>query len=120
MSTVHDIVDPPCRVDLRGAPPNRVERPSTPRSTGPIPARVKPQRDTLFARPQHCIAVYTVVYSICALRVGCSEERNLRARGFDFEFATQVFDGPTLERADTRRDYPSVGSWPLAGPMASP
>lgn len=47
-------------------------------------------------------------------------DRNLRARGFDFEFATQVFDGPTLERADTRRDYPSVGSWPLAGPMASP
>lgn len=32
-------------------------------------------------------------------------DRNLRARGFDFEFATQVFDGPTLERADTRRDY---------------
>ncbi len=31
-------------------------------------------------------------------------DRNLRARGFDFEFATQVFDGPTLERADTRRD----------------
>lgn len=31
--------------------------------------------------------------------------RNLRARGFDFEFATQVFDGPTLERQDTRRDY---------------
>ena len=32
-------------------------------------------------------------------------ERNLRERGFDFEFATQVFDGPTLERMDTRRDY---------------
>ncbi|MBP7777863.1 MAG: BrnT family toxin [Acidobacteria bacterium] len=32
-------------------------------------------------------------------------DRNLRARGFDFEFATQVFDGPTLERQDTRRDY---------------
>ncbi|MEQ1728676.1 MAG: BrnT family toxin [Vicinamibacterales bacterium] len=31
--------------------------------------------------------------------------RNLRERGFDFEFATQVFDGSTLERADTRRDY---------------
>ena len=31
--------------------------------------------------------------------------RNLRERGFDFEFATQIFDGPTLERADTRRDY---------------
>lgn len=32
-------------------------------------------------------------------------DRNLRARGVDFEFATQVFDGPTLERQDTRRDY---------------
>jgi|GEM_PF-71571 len=32
-------------------------------------------------------------------------DRNLRERGFDFEFATQVFDGPTLERQDTRRDY---------------
>jgi uncharacterized protein len=32
-------------------------------------------------------------------------DRNLRERGFDFEFATQIFDGPTLERADTRRDY---------------
>jgi uncharacterized DUF497 family protein len=31
--------------------------------------------------------------------------RNLRERGFDFEFATQVFDGPTLERADSRHDY---------------
>ena len=31
-------------------------------------------------------------------------DRNLQKRGFDFEFATQIFDGPTLERADTRRD----------------
>lgn len=31
--------------------------------------------------------------------------RNLRERGFDFEFATQIFDGATLERADSRRDY---------------
>ena len=32
-------------------------------------------------------------------------DRNLRERGFDFEFATQIFDGSTLERADSRRDY---------------
>jgi len=32
-------------------------------------------------------------------------EANLEARGFDFEFATLIFDGPTLEREDTRRDY---------------
>ena len=30
---------------------------------------------------------------------------NLRERGFDFEFATQIFEGVTLERTDTRRDY---------------
>jgi len=32
-------------------------------------------------------------------------ERNLRERGFDFEFATLIFDEPTLERTDSRRDY---------------
>jgi uncharacterized protein len=32
-------------------------------------------------------------------------EANLRDRGFDFEFATLVFDGPTLEVPDRRRDY---------------
>lgn len=32
-------------------------------------------------------------------------ERNFRDRGFDFEFATLIFEGPTLEREDTRRDY---------------
>jgi hypothetical protein len=31
--------------------------------------------------------------------------RNLRDRGFDFEFATQVFEGRTVERTDRRRDY---------------
>ena len=31
--------------------------------------------------------------------------RNLRERAFDFEFATQIFDGSTLERVDSRRDY---------------
>ena len=32
-------------------------------------------------------------------------EANLRDRGFDFEFATLIFEGPTLEREDSRRDY---------------
>ena len=31
--------------------------------------------------------------------------RNLRERGFDFDFATQIFDATTLERVDSRRDY---------------
>jgi uncharacterized protein len=30
---------------------------------------------------------------------------NLRERGFDFEFASLVFDGATLEAEDRRRDY---------------
>ena len=32
-------------------------------------------------------------------------DRNLRKRGFDFEFATQIFEGSTLEGVDSRRDY---------------
>jgi len=31
--------------------------------------------------------------------------RNLRERGFDYEFAALIFDGPTLEREDVRREY---------------
>jgi uncharacterized DUF497 family protein len=30
---------------------------------------------------------------------------NLAARGFDFAFATLIFDGPTLEKPDRRKDY---------------
>jgi hypothetical protein len=32
-------------------------------------------------------------------------DANLAARGFDFEFATLIFGGPTLEREDTREEY---------------
>jgi len=32
-------------------------------------------------------------------------DANLRERGFDFAFASLVFDGRTLERADLRQDY---------------
>jgi uncharacterized protein len=32
-------------------------------------------------------------------------EENLRLRGFDFAFASLIFYGPTLQRADRRRDY---------------
>jgi uncharacterized DUF497 family protein len=32
-------------------------------------------------------------------------ERTLRERGLDFEDARLVFDGPTLEIEDTRKDY---------------
>ncbi|MDQ3516688.1 MAG: BrnT family toxin [Gemmatimonadota bacterium] len=30
---------------------------------------------------------------------------NYRDRGFDFAVAAMIFDGPTLEREDSRRDY---------------
>jgi len=35
-------------------------------------------------------------------------EANLAQRGFDFAFASLVFDGPTLERVDDRADYGEV------------
>ena len=31
--------------------------------------------------------------------------RNLRERGFDFEFAARIFLGPVLEEGDRRLDY---------------
>ena len=31
--------------------------------------------------------------------------RNLRERGFDFEFAARIFEGDLLEHEDRRRDY---------------
>ena len=34
--------------------------------------------------------------------------RNLRERGFDFNYAASVFTGLTLERRDDRRDYGEV------------
>jgi uncharacterized DUF497 family protein len=32
-------------------------------------------------------------------------DRCLRDRGFDFEFAAHLFDGPTLQFVDERKDY---------------
>lgn len=32
-------------------------------------------------------------------------ETNLHERGFDFAFATLIFDGPTFEVEDRRQDY---------------
>lgn len=32
-------------------------------------------------------------------------EVNWRERGFDFDFASLIFDGPILEREDEREDY---------------
>jgi uncharacterized protein len=32
-------------------------------------------------------------------------DANFHERGFDFALASSIFDGPTLEREDTREDY---------------
>jgi uncharacterized protein len=31
--------------------------------------------------------------------------RNFRERGFDFEFAARIFDGPRIEEEDLRKNY---------------
>ena len=50
--------------------------------------------------------VYTVVYSIVRFEWDAAKsDANLRDRGFDFEFASLVFNGPTLETQDRRKDY---------------
>jgi uncharacterized protein len=42
----------------------------------------------------------------CALRWDqAKSETNLHERGFDFAFATLIFDGPTFEVEDHRREY---------------
>ena len=49
------------------------------------------------------------VYSVQWSRVFEWDEKksqsNLEQRGFDFEFATRIFDGDLLETEDTRRTY---------------
>jgi uncharacterized DUF497 family protein len=55
-------------------------------------------------------ALASVVYTSVYLHVRFSwdprkSEANLGARGFDFEFASLIFEGLTLERADDRKDY---------------
>ena len=44
---------------------------------------------------------------------------NLLMRGFDFEFAAQIFEGPTLEREDDRRDYGERRCLAIGQPMES-
>ncbi len=55
----------------------------------------------------HCCAIaYTFVGS--PLHFDWDRKKsatNRPIRGFDFRFATLIFDGPTLERDDLRRDY---------------
>jgi uncharacterized DUF497 family protein len=53
--------------------------------------------------------MYIRLYS--PIRFDWDEDKNddtLAARGFDFEFASEIFAGPTLERIDDRREYGEV------------
>jgi len=54
--------------------------------------------------------VYIQSYiSVCALVWdGHKSDTNLAEPGFDFAFATLIFDSPTLERPDDRQDYGEV------------
>ena len=66
-------------------------------------ARYKATTEVLRAR------IYTsYIDSVRFLWDSAKSERNLVDRGFDFEFASLVFAGPTLERIDTRQDYGEV------------
>ena len=53
-----------------------------------------------------CSRVYTDVYYIVRFEWDeAKSDANLAERGFDFEFASLVFDSPTLEVEDRRKDY---------------
>jgi len=49
--------------------------------------------------------VYTIVYYMLFTWDPEKSDANLKERGFDFEFATLVFEGMTLEKEDRRRAY---------------
>lgn len=51
--------------------------------------------------------MYIQTYTqLCAWRWDAAKsDANLRERGFDFEFASLIFDGPTFEVEDHRKDY---------------
>ena len=53
-----------------------------------------------------CACIYRRILNSGALQLGRSQEHSKSPRArFDLEFATQIFDDPTLERVDDRRDY---------------
>jgi uncharacterized protein len=54
-------------------------------------------------RPAGLVVVVTIIVQISY--DPRKRARTFRERGLDFEDAQLLFDGPTLEVADTRRDY---------------
>ena len=51
--------------------------------------------------------MYIQLYTECVRFVwdSAKSDANLRDRGFDFDFASLIFDGPLLEVEDRRQDY---------------
>lgn len=65
-----------------------------------------PLQQILAGRASSLPLVYTGVYSNVRFEWDAAKsDANLRDRGFDFEFASVIFNGPTLEREDRRKDY---------------
>ena len=64
-----------------------------------------PARAGGYRSPRWPNCIYTRRFAARFDRNAGKSERNLLERGFDFAFATLIFDGGTLERADDRRDY---------------
>ncbi|MFO8172798.1 MAG: BrnT family toxin [Longimicrobiales bacterium] len=56
-------------------------------------------------RVGHLDFIYTSVYTILFTWDPEKSDANLRDRGFDFEFASLIFQGVTLEKEDRRRAY---------------
>jgi uncharacterized DUF497 family protein len=85
----------------------RVVHPTTGFSRGGSFSRWTPSAAFHGSAGSHVDKVYIHLYTVI-VRFSWDQrksERNFRDRGFDFEFATLIFEGPTLEREDTRRDY---------------
>jgi uncharacterized DUF497 family protein len=64
-------------------------------------------KDPLEVEPQSLVLdiIYTNVYFMLFTWDMVKSETNRQERGFDFEFATLVFEGPTLQEEDRRREY---------------
>ena len=84
----------------------KVREHSSARSTGDTGDQVLANYSLKFRRRLTCTGVYTDVYSPVRFEWDAAKsDANLRDRGFDFEFASLIFDGPTFEVEDRRREY---------------
>ena len=68
-----------------------------------LPAPIS--QDSHWTNTLGLLYVYTFVYIMTFTWDPEKSHANLQERGFDFEFATRVFEGITLETEDRRREY---------------